>query len=99
MSEVGWIKVLDKVTIATTGSEETEPIYVGNSEEFGVIIVVHSGTSPDVKLDYQVIASRENDVDLVGKAPKENELSWITPESGADIIKSIAAAGSKVPAE
>ncbi len=98
---VSWQRVLDKVTINGTGSQDSRPIRAGggngNGEVIGLKIQVHSGSAPDVQALYQVVNSGQGDALKIADTEDiiKGGADWFTPETGGVIIQSLSAAGVK----
>ena len=94
MDYVIWEKVIDSKTVNATASVVSAPINVGGCKSFGFEIVVKSGSAPNVKLEYQIIASNQGDAALVGSysavpGVDEGGLSWTIPTTGGTLVASI----------
>lgn len=73
-------KIIDNQTVNGTLSIESGKIGISEYDKFGIILVIESGNTPEVKLESQVIASRERDIARVGVG-NESGLAWITVEA------------------
>ena len=93
MSVTGVEKVIKSQTVNGTAAVNGRTMDIRTGKRFGVILVIESGTTTKVKLDSQVIASRESDRSIVGLAPNEKGLSWVTVET---VIAQLTSGGKAV---
>lgn len=89
---VGVDKVIKSLTVNGLAIVNGRTMDISNTSEYGVILVIESGSTKEVKLESQVIASRENDRDLVGVG-NEKGLSWVTVET---VIARLTSGGKAV---
>ena len=96
MGHAIWRKVISSETLNGVGTTvESAAIDIGDGKSFGVKLIVESGTTPRVKLNYQVIESRQGQESKVGTAEVgENGMSWTTPVSDPTIFAALNAVGN-----
>ena len=82
-------KVIDNVNVRATGSSNSDPILIAYAEHFSYVIEV-SGTTPRIKLDYQIIASPEGDPDNVSSI-HDGEVTWYTPVTNGNLVAEVSA--------
>lgn len=92
MGVTGVDKAISSQIINLTGSSNGRTMDIRSGKKFGVILVIESGSVTKVKLDSQVIASRESDRSLVG-VKNESGLSWVTVET---VIAQLTSGGKAV---
>ena len=99
MSQTNVERVINAQTVASTATISSSAIDVSDSEAFCVFIKVHSGTTKNVKLHWQVTNSGESDASLlVGAKDVENDVSWVDPATAdvPTIVASLTAAATTV---
>ena len=96
MGHTAWRKVISSQTLNGVGTTvESAAIDVGDGKSFGFKLIVESGTTPRVKLNYQVIESRQGQESKVGTVEVgENLMVWTTPSSDPTIFAALNAAGT-----
>ena len=82
-------KIIDNENVQATDSAYSDPILVAYAEHFSYVIEV-TGTTPRIKLDYQIIASPEGDADNVSTI-HDGEVSWYTPVTNGNLVAEVSA--------
>jgi len=82
-------KVFDNENLAATAVIYTDPIKVPYGNNFSFIIEV-SGTAPHAKLEYQICASTQDDINLVSTSSDGDKI-WYTPKSNGEIKSDVSA--------
>ena len=78
---------LEAEAIAVAGIAYSNPIQVGYAESFSYIAIV-SGTTPDLKLEYQITDSQEGDADNIGTT-HDGGAGWYTPVTGGVLVTNL----------
>ncbi len=99
MAKAAWETVILKQTVNATATVNSDPIDVSYDEQFSYKITIHSGTTPDITLGYQIIESGQGlKADVGGAKDTENGFTWVTPTTGGTPILSGFSSGSKANA-
>ena len=95
MPGASWTEVISSDTVNATGVIYSSAIWVGSSKNFGCGVNIEEGTAPDIKVEYQVIMTKQQgDGTLVGAANTvERDYDWGVPASANEIFAQLNATG------
>lgn len=91
IEDTKWVTVLSSETVNATAVVVSSAVAVGEYEDFSIMVEVVSGSSADVKVEYQVINSNNNYMLLVASAPANGDLQtlWVTPATNGEVVASV----------
>lgn len=82
-SDTKWIVVVDSAIVHSVNHATSTVMGIGDYENFGYKLVVHTDDSTDVKLEYQIIESNQGDSAYVDSGLYHGyPIAWITPVNG-----------------
>ena len=84
-----WRTILSSASVVSTAIVASSAIYVGDGENFSLMVEEVSGTA-DVKVEYQVVNSNTNSFLLVVDTTTNSfQTMWITPATNYEIFANV----------